>query len=132
MANRTHPEKYRLKYTQTIANFVLLYICTFCFSSLTQIRSRSIGTKFFACKKIKKYSHNFDHSTSPILSVTKYSHNSPDFFRLSSESARIYKCQAEREAGKQKHFIKTRTSKINKKSDIKRRKNNDRYDEHGN
>ena len=33
--------------------------------------------------------------------VTKYSHNSPDFFRLSSESARIYKCQAEREAEKQ-------------------------------
>ena len=43
--------------------------------------------------------------------VTKYSHNSPDFFRLSSESARIYKCQAKREAEKQKHINKNTLKK---------------------
>ena len=115
MADRTHPEKYRLKYTQTITNFVPLYIRTFRFNSLTQIRSLSIGTKFSACKKIEKYSHNFDHSISPVISVTKYSHNSPDFFRLSSESARIYKCQAKREAEKQKHINKNTLKKEHRK-----------------
>ena len=66
---------------------------------------------FPRAKKIEKYSHNFDHSISPVISVTKYSHNSPDFFRLSSESARIYKCQAKREAEKQKHINKNTLKK---------------------
>ena len=47
--------------------------------------------------------------------VTKYSHNSPDFFRLSSESARIYKCQAKREAEKQKHINKNTLKKEHRK-----------------
>ena len=110
-----------------------------------RMKIRSIGTKFFPDEdpvnqykvfphpeKVEKHSHNFDQNIRQRRSVTKYSHNSPDFCKPSAESARIYKCQAEREAEKQKHFIKTRTSKIKKKSDIKRRKNNDRYDEHGN
>ena len=81
-----------------------LYICTFRFSRLTQTRDRSTGTKFFRMQK--KYSHSFGLNIRRIISVTRYSHNSPNFYRLSSESARIYKCQAEREAEKQKHFIK--------------------------
>ena len=70
---------------------------------------------FPRAKKIEKYSHNFDHSISPVISVTKYSHNSPDFFRLSSESARIYKCQAKREAEKQKHINKNTLKKEHRK-----------------
>ena len=122
MADRTHPEKYRLKYTQTITNFVPLYIRTFRFNSLTQIRSRSIGSKFFRVQKNEKYSHNFDHSISHVISVTKYSHNyshnSPGFFKPSSESARIYKCQAERKAEKQKHFIKIQKHQKIRKNQI--------------
>ena len=65
----------------------------------------SIGTKFFPhAQKIEKHSHNFDQNIRQKILVTKYSHNSPDFCKPSSERARIYKCQAEREAGKQKHF----------------------------
>ena len=48
-------------------------------------------------EKIEKHSHNFDQNIRQRRSVTKYSHNSPDFCKPSAESARIYKCQAERD-----------------------------------
>ena len=138
MTDRTHREKYRLKYTQTITNFLpAFYVyAPSVFTSLTQSRNRSIGTKFFPHEeKIEKHSHNFDSCIRQRILVTKYSHNSSHnspAFLSSLRRAIVYISVRPKERPKNKTLYKNNNIKNKKKSDIKRRKNNDRYDEHGN